>query len=77
MLWLFLQVDWENEKECFQTISAVLGNFYAIHPPVLPNPSGSGIQFYKKRREGSPTKDLGNALANPGILELMKYIGRV
>ncbi|XP_010912641.1 DNA mismatch repair protein MLH1 isoform X1 [Elaeis guineensis] len=58
-------VDWENEKECFQTISAVLGNFYAIHPPVLPNPSGSGIQFYKKRREGSPTKDLGNALANP------------
>nr|CAD1824552.1 unnamed protein product [Ananas comosus var. bracteatus] len=41
-------VDWENEKECFQTVSAVLGNFYAVHPPFLPNPSEDGIQYYKK-----------------------------
>ncbi|KAJ6805766.1 DNA mismatch repair protein MLH1 [Iris pallida] len=41
-------VDWDNERECFQTISAAIANFYAMHPPVLPNPSGNGIQFYKK-----------------------------
>ncbi|KAH7833211.1 hypothetical protein Vadar_004148 [Vaccinium darrowii] len=44
-------VDWDNEKSCFQTIAAALGNFYAMHPPLLPNPSGDGLQFYKKRRE--------------------------
>ncbi|KAJ0977302.1 hypothetical protein J5N97_012776 [Dioscorea zingiberensis] len=44
-------VDWDNEKECFQTISASLANFYAIQPPILPNPSGSGIQFYKKIKD--------------------------
>ncbi|XP_077249741.1 MUTL-homologue 1 [Tasmannia lanceolata] len=48
-------VDWEDEKECFQSISAALGNFYAMHPPLLPSPSGAGLQFYRKNR-----KQLGN-----------------
>ncbi|PIA47206.1 hypothetical protein AQUCO_01400116v1 [Aquilegia coerulea] len=43
-------VDWEDEKSCFQTISAALGNFYAMHPPLLPNPAGEGLQFYKKKQ---------------------------
>jgi len=43
-------VDWEDEKNCFQSVSAALGNFYAMHPPMLPNPSGDGLQFYKKRK---------------------------
>ncbi|KAJ8442861.1 hypothetical protein Cgig2_022227 [Carnegiea gigantea] len=42
-------VDWEDEKSCFQTISAALANFYAMHPPMLPNPSGDGLQHYKKK----------------------------
>ncbi|KAH7832817.1 hypothetical protein Vadar_000233 [Vaccinium darrowii] len=46
-----LKVDWDKEKSCFQTIAAALGNFYAMHPPFLPNPSGDGLQFYKKRRK--------------------------
>ncbi|KAK9200379.1 hypothetical protein WN944_015576 [Citrus x changshan-huyou] len=43
-------VDWEDEKCCFQAIAAALGNFYAMHPPLLPNPSGEGLQCYKKRK---------------------------
>lgn len=42
-------VDWEDEKNCFQAISAALGNFYAMHPPLLPNPSADGLQFYRRR----------------------------
>ncbi|KAF8025495.1 hypothetical protein BT93_F2360 [Corymbia citriodora subsp. variegata] len=43
-------VDWEDEKNCLQGISAALGNFYAMHPPLLPNPSGDGLQFYQKSK---------------------------
>ncbi|XP_075109414.1 DNA mismatch repair protein MLH1 [Nicotiana tabacum] len=42
-------VDWEDEKVCFQTIAAALGNLYAMNPPLLPNPSGDGLKFYKKK----------------------------
>ncbi|KAK4721542.1 hypothetical protein R3W88_011775 [Solanum pinnatisectum] len=42
-------VDWEDEKICFQTIAAALGNFYAMHPPLLPMPSGDGMKFYRTR----------------------------
>ncbi|XP_020110363.1 DNA mismatch repair protein MLH1-like [Ananas comosus] len=60
-------VDWENEKECFQTVSAVLGNFYAVHPPFLPNPSEDGIQYYKKNVDKMPTdEDAQNRLTNSG-----------
>ncbi|XP_057469436.1 DNA mismatch repair protein MLH1 isoform X2 [Actinidia eriantha] len=43
-------VEWDDEKSCFQSIAAALGNFYAMHPPLLPNPSGDGSQFYKRRK---------------------------
>ncbi|XP_031389745.1 DNA mismatch repair protein MLH1 isoform X2 [Punica granatum] len=49
-------VDWEEEKSCFQAVSAALGNFYAMHPPLLPNPSGDGLQFYQKSKPaGNPS----------------------
>ncbi|XP_073139712.1 DNA mismatch repair protein MLH1 isoform X2 [Henckelia pumila] len=41
-------VDWEDEIICFRTIAAAIGNFYAFHPPLLPNPSGNGLKFYKR-----------------------------
>ncbi|XP_065039683.1 DNA mismatch repair protein MLH1 isoform X2 [Musa acuminata AAA Group] len=63
LLSLANDVDWENEKECFQAISAVLGNFYAMHPPVLPNPAGDGIEFYKKiNGKAASIDDAGNEL---------------
>ncbi|XP_042382837.1 DNA mismatch repair protein MLH1-like [Zingiber officinale] len=62
LLSLANDVDWENEKECLQTICAVLGNFYAMHPPVLPNPAGDGIQFYKKNPKS--IDDTGDDLKN-------------
>lgn len=43
-------VTWDDEKECFRTAAAAIGNFYALHPPILPNPSGSGVQVYKKNK---------------------------
>jgi len=35
-------VDWENEMECFETFAAAMADFYAMHPPFLPNPNGDG-----------------------------------
>lgn len=55
-----LQVNWDDEKICFQTIAAALGNFHAMHPPLLPNPLGEGLQFYKKRTP-SNTREGGNS----------------
>ncbi|BBN11049.1 DNA mismatch repair protein MLH1 [Marchantia polymorpha subsp. ruderalis] len=48
-------VDWETEKECFESFSAALAEFYAVHTPSLPNPSGDGIILYQR---------LKNKLAN-------------
>ncbi|WCJ44195.1 DNA mismatch repair protein MLH1 [Euphorbia peplus] len=42
-------IDWDDEKKCFEAIAAALGNFYAMHPPLLPNPSGDGLEFYKRK----------------------------
>nr|KJB81295.1 hypothetical protein B456_013G137700 [Gossypium raimondii] len=53
-------VEWEEEKNCFQSLAAALGNFYAMHPPMLPNPSGKGLEFYRKRKHGKHTQDKGN-----------------
>ncbi|KAK9162100.1 hypothetical protein Syun_003002 [Stephania yunnanensis] len=51
-------VDWEDEKNCFQTIAASLGNFYAMHPPLLPNPeSEEGLRFYKKIKQQGASED--------------------
>lgn len=40
-------VDWDEEKECFESLAASIGDFYALHPPLLPNPSGEGLKFYQ------------------------------
>ncbi|KAI9200538.1 hypothetical protein LWI28_009575 [Acer negundo] len=50
-------VEWEDEKKCFQVIAAAIGNFYSMHPPLLPNPSGEGLQYYKKRKPLSNPED--------------------
>ncbi|GFP81438.1 DNA mismatch repair protein mlh1 [Phtheirospermum japonicum] len=50
-------VNWDDEKICFQTIAAAIGNFYALHPPLLPNPSGDGLQFYKKAPSDNPDEE--------------------
>ncbi|XP_042031318.1 DNA mismatch repair protein MLH1-like isoform X3 [Salvia splendens] len=47
-------VNWDDEKDCFQTIAAAIANFYAFHPPLLPNPSGESLQFYKRSPSGDP-----------------------
>ncbi|KAF3445400.1 hypothetical protein FNV43_RR10576 [Rhamnella rubrinervis] len=65
-------VDWDDEKNCFQAISAALGNFYAMHPPVLPNPSSDGLQFYKKKKSLWHPEDEGNAAADIGDDATMK-----
>lgn len=54
-------VDWDDEKVCFQTIAAALGNFYAMHTPLLPNPSGDGLEFYKKKKPVTNSEDAGNS----------------
>jgi len=40
-------VDWDEEKECFESLAASISDFYAFHPPLLPNPSGEGSKFYQ------------------------------
>lgn len=58
-------VDWEDEKSCFQTISAALANFYAMHPPILPNPSGDGLQHYRRKSDMvSIDEDLSRSAMN-------------
>ncbi|CAH1425292.1 unnamed protein product [Lactuca virosa] len=53
LLCLGNDVTW-NDEVCFQTIVAALGNFYAMHPPLLPNPSGEGVSdFYKRQGKGN------------------------
>eukprot|EP00245_Coleochaete_scutata_P013876 TRINITY_DN5760_c0_g1_i1.p1 TRINITY_DN5760_c0_g1~~TRINITY_DN5760_c0_g1_i1.p1 ORF type:complete len:209 (-),score=34.98 TRINITY_DN5760_c0_g1_i1:383-934(-) len=32
-------VEWDSEKECFDTFATVIGDFYAVHQPLLPRPS--------------------------------------
>ncbi|TYH91888.1 hypothetical protein ES332_A13G144000v1 [Gossypium tomentosum] len=63
------EVEWEEEKNCFQSLAAALGNFYAMHPPMLPNPSGKGLEFYRKRKHGKHTQDGGNSCHVDGTAE--------
>ncbi|KAI3489915.1 hypothetical protein L1887_45946 [Cichorium endivia] len=57
LLCLGNDVAWNDEKVCFQTIAAALGNFYAMHPPLLPNPSGETSEFYKRQGEGNGNEE--------------------
>ncbi|XP_038681486.1 DNA mismatch repair protein MLH1 isoform X2 [Tripterygium wilfordii] len=70
-------VDWEDERNCFQTIAAALGNFYAMHPPLLPKPSGDDLQFYRKRKpvripqdEETPSYDMEKNFDTESKMEL-------
>ncbi|XP_054812223.1 DNA mismatch repair protein MLH1 [Prosopis cineraria] len=62
-------VDWEDEKNCFQEIAAALGNFYAMHPPMLPNPSGEGLRLYKKRKLSCAEQNSCNITGADEMLE--------
>ncbi|KAL3638678.1 DNA mismatch repair protein [Castilleja foliolosa] len=53
-------VNWDDEKICFQTIAAAIGTFYALHPPLLPKPSGDGLQFYKKVPSDNPDETMAS-----------------
>ncbi|XP_021287989.1 DNA mismatch repair protein MLH1 isoform X2 [Herrania umbratica] len=66
LLCLGNDVDWEDEKNCFQSLAAALGNFYAMHPPLLPNPSGEGLEFYRKRKHGKNPQDAGKSSCDIG-----------
>lgn len=35
-------MNWESEKECFQSVGEVLGDFYALRPPDVEVSSSSG-----------------------------------
>ncbi|KAK3004984.1 hypothetical protein RJ639_017902 [Escallonia herrerae] len=65
-------VDWENEKNCFQSIAAALGNFYAMSPPLLPNPSGDGLEFYKRTVPSISPEDADNPSITKEIWEAAK-----
>lgn len=68
LLCLGNDVTWNDEKVCFQTIAAALGNFYAMHPPLLPNPSSEGgSDFYKRQGKGNVSG--GNDVVEEGVDE--------
>lgn len=68
LIFFALQVDWDDEKICFQTIAAAIGNFYAFHPPMLPNPSGDGLQFYKRLPSGTPEEGIASLTAGKIVM---------
>ncbi|KAL3693116.1 hypothetical protein R1sor_006767 [Riccia sorocarpa] len=45
------EVDWESEKECFDSLAAALAEFYTIHTPSLPNPAGDGVLLYQRHKQ--------------------------
>ncbi|KAM0911334.1 hypothetical protein ACQ4PT_013540 [Festuca glaucescens] len=57
-------VTWDVERDCFRTAAAAIGNFYALHPPILPNPSGNGIQLYKKNKDCMASGERDNDSTN-------------
>uniref|UniRef100_A0A7N0TB33 DNA mismatch repair protein S5 domain-containing protein n=1 Tax=Kalanchoe fedtschenkoi TaxID=63787 RepID=A0A7N0TB33_KALFE len=62
ILTLANDIEWENEKDCFQTISAAIGNFYALHPPLLPNPSADdGLKFYQKDKHTTTSTNVASS----------------
>lgn len=41
-----VKVDWDTEKDCFETFAAAVAEFYALNPPLLPNPDDKGLNIY-------------------------------
>lgn len=54
-------VDWDSEKECFETFTAALADFYAMYPPMLPNPADDGLDFYKVQNKELSSSGMGDA----------------
>ncbi|CAM8946674.1 unnamed protein product [Rhodiola kirilowii] len=70
ILTLANDINWEDEKDCFQTISAALGTFYALHPPLLPNPSSDdGLKFYQKEKHTPTSTRVGSSSKDVAIME--------
>ncbi|XP_010543732.1 PREDICTED: DNA mismatch repair protein MLH1 [Tarenaya hassleriana] len=65
-------VNWEEEKDCFQGVAAAIGNFYALHPPLLPNPSGDGIQFYTKKKNNGSSQENPNSGGDVEMEEILE-----
>lgn len=40
-----------------------------MHPPLLPNPSGEGLQFYKKKFNSNTSEAVGNSSNITGIAD--------
>ncbi|KAK7271393.1 hypothetical protein RJT34_27250 [Clitoria ternatea] len=68
-------IDWEDEKNCIQAVAAALGKFYAMHPPMLPNPSGEGLLFYKKRKlmDGYGEENIGDSTGSDVVDNKVEY----
>ncbi|CAM6089478.1 unnamed protein product [Calypogeia fissa] len=58
-------VDWEAEKECFETFAAAIADFYAIYPPLLPNPSDQGLKSWETSKP-STDSGVGTGSGNDG-----------
>lgn len=69
LLCLGNDVDWDDEKTCFQSVAAALGNFYAMHPPLLPNPAGEGLQFYKRKLSNISEEPDATTLGDSGEMK--------
>lgn len=41
--------------ECFETFAAAMADFYAMHPPLLPNPNGDELSqaYYNGKVKGN------------------------
>jgi len=70
-------VDWENERECFETFAAAIGDFYAMHPPCLPNPDreeGSEIYCVGKSKKDLNTDEQELSMNGSDLEEAEKVI---
>lgn len=59
------QVEWDTEKECFQTLAAAIAEFYAVHPPLMPRPD----PFKLDRIAKAKARELGGGTDSPLLEE--------
>ncbi|GAQ87495.1 DNA mismatch repair protein - MLH1 family [Klebsormidium nitens] len=59
-------VEWDTEKECFQTLAAAIAEFYAIHPPLVPRPDPFRTKSAGKSERGAADSLESPPLAEPG-----------
>lgn len=73
LIFLVNQVNWDDERICFQTIAAAIATFYAFHPPLLPNPSGEGLQFYRRASSGDPEEGNTSQTAGKSVVPWISW----